>query len=77
MPASSAQLNLRDARPALGHKMRCEARDVQPGDFTTFSGYRRVVAVRPASGKRRRFVRVDGSTETVPRNQLLTVYRHG
>lgn len=73
---SNPQMPLGHARPVIGHRMRCAARDVQPGDFTTFTGYRAVVAVKPASGKRRRFTRVDGTSDAIARDQLVTVYRH-
>lgn len=59
-------------KPAV--KMRIPATEVRPGDFTTFSGFRRVVSTRPASvglcatgskvyGKRVAFLR-SGGTET-------------
>ncbi len=72
---------------ALGTKLRVAARYVEPGDFTTRSGFRQAVRVEPVTitrgrgSKRRTFVldvritRVDGSVELVPVDEPTTVYR--
>lgn len=67
-----ARLTTLAGKPAV--KMRIPAAEVRPGDFTTFSGFRRVVSTRAASiglcatgskvyGKRMAFLR-SGGTET-------------
>lgn len=72
---------------SLGTKLRVAARYVEPGDFTTRTGFRCVTRAEPVEvsrgrgSKRRTYVsdirlhRVDGATELVPPNEIITVYR--
>lgn len=55
-----------------------QARDVQAGDWTKYSGWHRVVDVRQLSRKRVGLVREGGRLRTIDKlegYQLVTVYR--
>ncbi len=60
----------------IGERMTIQAQHALPGDFTTHTGYRAAIQVRPTTGRRTRFTRADGSTDAIPRDQRITVYRH-
>lgn len=74
---------------ALGVKLRLAARYVEPGDFTTLTGFRGVVRAEPVEvfhgrGKKRtsyiadvRLHRVDGTYDVIPAEQEVLVYRKG
>lgn len=59
----------------LGTKMRLTADQLRPGDFTTFTGFRHVLAVRPCSGKRIAITRADETIDRIARDQEIVVYR--